>query len=171
MNALFILLLIFPVAGNAGNDRPVYCGHADLPSGTAKRYILFRTGEKNALVGITQTPTGKNAGEIISEDLDCVRAKSDFRVVNCLKLAEPGAPRRAEAQLTITYHQHLSAGPFFENDPSRTYSSANFQFYFRTDTAPEREINWNPLPEECRAASEREVEYARNILGSHANSR
>ena len=166
MQYIFFILLI-PLISQAHITESVTCTDANIPDGKTDKYILFRMDSSSALLNWKKNPKGETREALLAKDLECMPAKSDFRVVSCIRPAAEGSKRVSDASLTLIKHSYLSAGSVRDNSGElKDALSESFKLYFRDDRV-NKEISKNFLLAQCRASQNWELEWAKALIGKN----
>lgn len=161
-----LFLLLLPSLTFAGPLESITCHFEDLPESKAEKYVVYREEGAAALLVQKRNSKGEVSSQVLVKDLECVHAKSDANVLNCIHAAPAGSSRVSDAQLTNIKHSYLSAGSVKERglEPIDALSE-NYKFYFRDDRASSaKEIKKSFNLQQCRPAMPAEIDWAKRQL-------
>lgn len=166
MKKLSLLFLLSLSSTNAlAAIESVTCLINNIPDGKMEKYILFAQENSAALLNINRNQKSETQEGVLITDLECVKSKSDLRVVNCVHNAPAGSTMLTDASLTIIKHTYVSAGSVRNRAPENVDNiSESYKFYFRDDRTPKNEISKNFFVNQCRASSASELDQAKALL-------
>lgn len=156
--------LFLPLFAQGAEDS-VTCAVNNIPDSKSDRYVLLHGEHSAALLSLHKNQRGQLKEAVEAKELTCVNAKSDFRIVNCIRRAPSDSKRVADASLTLIKHTYVSAGPVLDSgEENKDVVSESFKLYFRDDRDGNREISKSFSLDQCRAATSEELDWAKGLL-------
>ncbi len=146
----------------------ISCTDSNLPDSRLTKFVALKSSTGNwALLSLKRNARLESKETILAKGMECVQAKSDFRVLNCRRPTEPGSPYLADATLTIIKHSYLSAGPISRSPGHEDAVDAlteNYRLFFRDDKKKENGEDVSFRPPQCREANAQEIQWAEGLL-------
>lgn len=162
---LLVWLFFTPVLSFGHISESVTCTASSQPDGIIEKYILLRLESTSAFVSLHRNQKLEVESALLARDLECKPAKSDFRVVNCIRRAPAGGTRVSDASLTIVKHSYLSAGQVLDQkNENRDVLTESYRLYFRDDKTNKKPLEKIFFLTQCRATESGELEWAKALL-------